>query len=127
MDMDQTDRLRNQLLDALADRPARHGDYQQEVQKMLSQLETRVRWEGRIVAAQWIFLVLLTTAFMFIGGWKHQTMTGMWFGMQGVFWFLFGAVFLLMHRFNRLYFDLLKEIKRVEITVLEMKESVPAK
>ena len=94
---------------------------------MLSNLEKRVRYEGRIVVAQWIFIVLLTTAFMLIGGWKHETMTGMWFGLQGVFWFLFGAVFLLMHRFSQLNLALLKEIKRVEVAVLELKESLPAK
>jgi hypothetical protein len=122
--MDPTDALRNKLLDAAAELPARHTQYQKEVQLMLSDLEKRVRFEGRIVAAQWIFLVLLTTAFMLIAGWKHQTMTGMWFGLQGLFWFLCGAVFLLMHRFSQLNLALLKEIKRVEVTVLELKESL---
>jgi hypothetical protein len=125
--MDPTDRLRNQLLDAAAELPARHTQYQQEVQHMLSDMEKRVRIETWIVAAQWIFLVFLTTAFMLIGGWKHQTMTGMWFNIQGLFWFLFGAVFLLMHRFNQLNLALLKEIKRVELAVLEVKEGLPSK
>jgi hypothetical protein len=125
--MDRTESLRNQLLDAAAERPARHTQYQEEVALMLSQFEKRVRWEGRIVAAMWIFLVILCTAFNLIGGWKHQTMTGMWFGMQGLFWFLFGAVFLLMHRFNMLNLAMLKEIKRVEVAVLELKESVQPK
>ena len=120
-------RLRNQLLNAAAERPARHTQYQQEVQVMLSDLEKKVRFEGRITAAQWIFLVFLSTAFLLIGSYKHQTMTGMWFVMQGIFWFLFGAVFLLMHRFSRLNLDLLKEIKRVELAVLELKESLQAK
>jgi hypothetical protein len=98
--------------------------YRQEMQKMLSNLEKKVRLEGRIVAAQWIFLVILTTVFMMIGGWKHQTMTGLWFVLQGMFWFLFGAVFLLMHRFSQLNLALLKEIKQVEVTVLELKQSL---
>jgi hypothetical protein len=125
--MDRTDPLRNQLLDAAAERSARHTQYQHEVQNMLSDLEKKVRLEGRITVAQWLFLVLLTTAFMLIGGWKHQTMTGMWFGIQGVFWFLFGVVFLLMHHVNRTKLDLLTEIKRVEMAVLELKESVQGK
>jgi hypothetical protein len=125
--MDLTESLRNQLLDAAAERPARHAQYQQEVQAMLSDYEKKVRLEGRMVVAQWIFVVLLTTAFMLIGGYKHETMTGMWFVMQGIFWFLFGAVFLLMHRFNQLNLALLKEIKSVELAVLEVKESLQAK
>ncbi len=125
--MDQRDTLRNQLLNAAAERSARHTQYQQEVQLMLSDLEKKVRIEGRMVAAQWIFLVFLTTAFMLIGGWKHETMTGMWFSLQGIIWFLVGTVFMLMHGFNRLKLDMLKEIKRVELSVLEVKESIAAK
>jgi hypothetical protein len=125
--MDPNDRLRNHLLDATAERSARHTQYQHEVQHMLSDLEKRLRIERRLTIAQWLFLVVLTTAFMLIGGWKHQTMTGMWFLIQGVFWFLFGAVFLLMHRFNQLTVEMLTEIKRVETAVLELKEAVPAK
>jgi hypothetical protein len=125
--MDRTEELRNKLLEAAADRPARRTQYQQEVEAMLSDLEKKVRWEARIIAAQWIFLVFLTTSFMLIGGFKHQTMTGMWFSLQGILWFLFGAVFLLMHRFNRLTLDLLKEIKGVELAVLELRESAPPK
>jgi len=51
----------------------------------------------------------------------------MWFGIQGLFWFLFGAVFLLMHRFSQLNLAMLKEIKRVEVAVLELKESLQPK
>jgi hypothetical protein len=125
--MDRTEELRNRLLDAAADRSARRTHYQHEVQAMLSDLEKKVRWEGRMIAAQWLFLVFLTTSFMLIGGYKHQTMTGMWFSIQGVLWFLFGAVFLLMHRFNRLTLDMLTEIKKVELTVLEVKDALPTK
>jgi hypothetical protein len=116
------DALRNQLLDAAAERSPRYTQYQQEVNTMLSELEAGVRTERRMVIAQWLFLVLLCTAFNIIGGYKHETMTGMWFAIQGVFWFLFGTVFLLSFRFSQLKLDLLKEIKRVEVAVLELKE-----
>lgn len=125
--MDQPDTLRNRLLDAAAERPARHAQYQEEVRNMLSDLEKRVRFERRIIAALWIYLVLLCTAFMLIGGFKHQTMTGMWFSIQGVFWILFGAVFLLSYRFSQLKLDMLTEIKRVELAVQELKESLQTK
>lgn len=124
--MDQPERLRNQLLEAAAERPARHILYEREVHAMLSDLEKQVRWEGRMVVAQWLFMVVLTTAFMLIGGYQHETMTGMWFSIQGVFWFLFGAVFLLSFRFNQINLNLLTEIKRVELAVLELKESLAA-
>ena len=116
--------LRKQLLDAAAteSRP-RHTQYQEEVKTMLSDLEARVNFEKRIVIAQWIFLVLLTTSFMLIGGYHiDKSSLALWFCIQGVFWFLFGTVFLLSARFSQLKLDLLKEIKRVELAVLEMKE-----
>jgi hypothetical protein len=119
--------MRNQLLAAAGDGSARHQHYEREVQTMLADLEKKVRFERRIVIAQWLFITLLTTAFMMIGGYKHETMTGMWFSLQGIFWFLFGAVFLLMARFSQLQFELLKEIKRVELTTLEVKEQLAAK
>jgi len=121
----QPESLRNQLLDAAPERSARYTRYQQEVNAMLSQLEARVRLEKRMVIAQWIFVVLLTTAFMLIGGYHIDKSTAaLWFCIQGVFWFLFGTVFLLSARFSQLKLDLLKEIKRVELAVLEVKETL---
>jgi len=124
----QPDTLRNQLLDAAAGSSARHSQYQREVQTMLSDLEARVRKEKWMVGVMWVFLVLLCTAFMFIGG-SHidKTTAALWFGVQGIFWFLVGTVFLLSARFSMLKLDLLKEIKRVELAVQELKDSLPAK
>jgi hypothetical protein len=124
--MDQPNTLRNQLLDAAAVSSARHAEYKLEVKTMLADLEKQVRVERRMVIAQWLFLVLLVTVFLLIGGFKHETMTGMWFTLQGIVWLLFGAVFLLSYRFSQLKLDMLTEIKRVELAVMEMKEMVAA-
>jgi hypothetical protein len=120
--MDQSKTLRDQLLDAAAVSSSRHAEYELEVKTMLADLEKQVRVERRRVIAQWLFLVLLVTAFLLIGGFKHETMTGMWFTLQGIVWLLFGAVFLLSYRFSQLKLDMLTEIKRVELAVMEMKE-----
>lgn len=92
---------------------------------MLSDLEASVRKEKGMVAAQWIFLVLLCTAFNLIAGFHiDKASAALWFAIQAVFWFLFGMVFLLMARFNQIKLDLLKELKRVELAVLELKETI---
>jgi len=92
---------------------------------MLSDLEASVRLEKRMVIAQWLFIVALTTAFMLIGGYHiDKSSMALWFCIQGVFWFLFGTVFLLSARFSQLKLDILKEIKRVELAVQEVKESL---
>jgi hypothetical protein len=127
----QSETLRNQLLDAAAERSPRYTQYQQEVKTMLSNLEARVRFERWMVIPQWIFVVLLTTAFMLIGGYPilgghhiDKAPLGLWFCIQAVFWLLLGTVFLLGLRFSQLKLDLLTEIKRVEVAVLEVKESL---
>ena len=126
--MDQPDTLRNHLLDAAAERPTRHSLYREEVEAMLSEFEARVRKEKWMVGIQWIFLVLLCTAFMLIAGFHiDKTTAALWFAIQAVFWFLFGMVFLFMARFNQLNLVLLKEIKRVELAVQELKESLQPK
>lgn len=94
---------------------------------MLADLEKQVRLERRMTIAQWLFLVALVTAFLLIGGFKHETMTGMWFTLQGIVWLLFGAVFLLSYRFSQLKLDMLTEIKRVELAVMELKETTAAR
>jgi len=42
----------------------------------------------------------------------------------GIFWFLFGAVFLLSYRFSQLKPDMLTEMKRMKLSVLELKEAL---
>ena len=122
--------LRNQLLDAAAERSPRHSQYQQEVNSMFSAYEARVRKERWRVGAVWIFLVALTMGFMFIGGYHivggnpvDKSALSLWFCIQAVFWLLFGIVTFLSFRFDQLKLDLLTEIKRVELAILELKES----
>jgi hypothetical protein len=124
--MDQPEHtMRKQLLDAAGNGSSRHAQYQREVDAMLSAFESRVRMERRMVTALWIFLVLLCTSFMLIAGFHIDKSTAaLWFGIQAVFWLLFGMVFLLMARFNQINLDLLKEIKRVELAVQELKDSL---
>ena len=40
---------------------------------------------------------------------------GTWMAVTAVFWFLFGTVFLLSHLINQRNFELVKEIKGIEL------------
>jgi len=122
--------LRNQLLDAAAERSPRHSQYQKDVNTMLSAYEARVRKERWMVGAVWIFIIFLTTTFMLIGGYHivggnpvDKSALSLWFCIQAVFYLLFGIVTFLSFRFDQLKLDLLTEIKRVELAILELKES----
>ena len=52
---------------------------------------------------------------------------GTWMAVTAVFWFLFGAVFLLSHLINQRNFELVKEIKGVELRLASLEERLAAR
>ncbi len=55
---------------------------------------------------------------------KHNTMQGLWFSILACFWFLFGAVFLLKYFISRHNLETLKELKGLELRLLEIQQLV---
>jgi hypothetical protein len=47
--------------------------------------------------------------------------------VSAVFWFLFGAVFLITHLINQRNFELVKEIKGVELRLASLEERLAAR
>src|SRR3954468_12375110 len=89
------DTLRDRLLSQPPPRPAgpeRLAAYRKEIQAMLDNNEKGLRFEKRVVTVLWLFLVALSTGFLFVGGLRPNTPLGVWFGVLAVFWMLFGAV-----------------------------------
>ena len=119
--------LRSGLLSQQQPREERLEAYRTEVEAMLDQNEEGLRRERKYVGIMWVYLVLLCTVFMVIGGLKPNTSLGVWFGVMAVFWLLMGAVFLLKHFVNRARVETLKEVKKVELEVMELKEWLRAK
>jgi hypothetical protein len=118
--MDQrADSIRDRLLSRLP-QPAGLADYRKEIASMLEKNETRLRREKWGVSALWFFVVALSTVSLFLGGQRLDTPKGPWFGTLACFWLLFGAVELLKHFINRSRVDLLKEVKQVQLQVLEL-------
>jgi hypothetical protein len=70
----------------------------------------------------WIYLVLVATGFMVIGGLRPNTPLGTYFTAQAGVWLLIGAVFLLSHLINKARFELLKELKGIELRLLTLEE-----
>ena len=93
---------------------------------MLEQTEIRLRREKWFTGALWLFMVATSVAFLIAGGKHLDSPKGTWFGIMAVLWLLYGAVELLKHFMNRYRVDLLKEIKKVELQVLELREAVGA-
>jgi hypothetical protein len=114
--------LRSNLLSQQQPSGVRLEAYRKEVAAMLDQNEVSLRRERKFTGIMWVYLVLLCTGFMVIGGLRPNTSLGVWFGVMAVFWLLFGAVFLLKYFINQTRVETLKEVKKVELEVMELKE-----
>ena len=116
---DKNDKLQDRLLSKLPD-PGNVAGYRQEVSRLLEKNDRaflREKWGSR---AMWIFCVLLGTGYLWFGGAKLDTPKAAWFGCLACFWLLIGAVELLKHFINRSRVELLKELKQVQLQVLEL-------
>ena len=118
------DELREGLLAQEIPAPDRMAAYRKEIGIMLDRNEKGLRREKRYVVVLWIFLVAVCTAFLVVGGMRPNTPLGTWFGVLACFWMIFGAVELLKHFINRSRVETLKEIKGVELRLLELQDLV---
>ena len=96
--------------------------YRREVAMLLNDKEKAVLREKKITSWSWAYVVLLSSAFLVIGGMKHDSLVGLWFGILACFWFIFGAVFLVRQRLNHQELVMLKELKGIEWRVLELQQ-----
>ena len=90
---------------------------------MLANQEKRLRREKRFTTVMWIYIVLLTTVLLTGSGLLMiHKIEGTWLAVTAVFWFLFGAVFLFIHQINQRSFEVIKEIKGVELRLAALEE-----
>jgi hypothetical protein len=116
------EKLQDRLLSRLPD-ASNAAAYRKEVAQLLAKNDKaflREKWGAR---AMWIFCVCLGTAYLWFGGEKLDTPKAAWFGCLACFWLLIGAVELLKHFINRTRVELLKEIKQVQLQILELQEA----
>ena len=123
----ENDNLRDRLLGQQSPRTDKLAEYRKEVQAMLDQNEYGLRRERRYTTILWIFIVMMCTGFMIIGGLHPTTVLGVWFGVLACFWLIYGSVELLKHFINRGRVDVLKELKQLELRVVELQEMMKGK
>ncbi len=115
--------MRDRLLARLP-QPENRAAYQAEVAAALETNERRFRREKWYVTALWIYLVGLSTVFLTLGGYRLDTTRGVWFGVLACFWLIAASVELLKHFINRSRVEILKEVKQVQLQVLELQASL---
>jgi hypothetical protein len=117
--------FRERLLDEGGPAPGRLDGYRKEVNAMIERQQKVLQRQRWMTSSMWIFLVILSTIFLVVGGYRGGE-DRLWFGILACFWFLFGAVFLLRYFLDRNRLEFLKEIKALEVKVLELTEKIGA-
>jgi hypothetical protein len=93
-----------------------------EVQTMLENNERTLRRQKWYAGSIWIFMVLMGTAFLVLGGMRDDTPVGLWLGIFACFVLIGAAVEMVKYFINRSRVEVLKEVKGLELQLLELKE-----
>jgi hypothetical protein len=116
-------RLRERLLDQWEPPRTSYLAYRKEIETMLADQEKRLRRAKWFTTVMWIYIVLLTTILLTGSGLLMiHRIEGTWMAVTAVFWFLFGAVFLFGHQINQRSFEVIKEIKGLELRLAALEE-----
>ena len=90
---------------------------------MLANQEKALRREKWMTATMWIYIVLLSTVMLTGSGLLGvHKIEGTFMAVTAVWWFLFGGVFLFIHLINKSRFEVIKEIKGVELRLAALEE-----
>jgi hypothetical protein len=119
---DPDDSLREQLLRQHVPNSEKLQTYRQETQAMLEREERWVRFYSRFYAAIWIMLVVMGMMFALVAGWAPDKPTKVYFtiGVTLFMLMLGGAVQLVGGFIGRARLEVTKDIKGLELRVLEL-------
>jgi hypothetical protein len=116
--------FRRQLLGQMSPEPDRLNQYRKEMAKMIEENERGLRFERRFAAVLWLYGVAIFTAYLLMSGFYHPTPERVWMvGLVSIGSVLFyGAIELVKHFINRSRVEVLKELKQLELRLLELDE-----
>ncbi len=101
---------------------AKLATYAKEVQAMLEKNERQLRFQKWYAGTIWIFVVALGTSFLVVGGQRGDTPVGAFLGIIACFFMIGTAVELVKYFINRSRVEVLREVKGLELQLLEIKE-----
>jgi len=118
------DDLRERLLAQGEPNSEKMAVYRKEIQAMLEKNEKTLRRQKWYAGGIWVFAVLTTTTFLMLGGMRWDTPVGVFWGILGCVLLIIAAVELLKYFLNRTRVELLKELKGLEVQLLEIKDQI---
>ncbi len=89
---------------------------------MLEKNERTLLMQKWYASAIWIFVVGLATSFLVLGGQRGDTPAGAWLGIIACVFMIGAAVEMVKYFINRSRVEVLKEVKGLELQLLEIKE-----
>ena len=116
------EQLRQALLERAPD-PGAAQAYRRKVEAMIEDMERRLRrgtWANGIG-----FVSALVTAItlMIVGGvWFDGQLKQVWLGVNACFWLVFASVVVFNHLLNWSHVKILKELKGIEMRVIEIQQ-----
>jgi hypothetical protein len=113
-----------ELLLSRLPQPANLAAYQEEVTSLLVKNEKTLRRNKWTVVRVWIFVAAVSPFFLWMAGREFNTPQGTWFLGLVCFWVLFGAVEIVKYVVHQSRVELLKEVKQVQLQVLELHASL---
>ena len=116
--------FRRNLIEQLVPEADRLDRYRKEMTQMLDTNERGLRFEKRMTIVIWLFAVAMMTAFLLMSGFYHPTPERSWMVTLTTFAviLLYGAIEIIKHMVNRARVELLKELKQIELRLLELDE-----
>jgi undecaprenyl pyrophosphate phosphatase UppP len=116
--------FRRGLLEQMSPEPGRLDRYRKEMTQMLDENERGLRRERRWTVVMWLYGIALMTVFLLVSGFYHPTPERIWMvSLTTMAMVLFcGGLELVKHFINRSRVEVLKELKQIELRVLELNE-----
>jgi undecaprenyl pyrophosphate phosphatase UppP len=114
--------LRDRLLSQSIPEPGRLATYRKEVEAMLEREERSLQRQAWLSGAVWIWAVFLATAFALVAGYASDKPIRVYFslGVMVLAMFIYGAVEMLKLFINRARLEVVKDIKGLELRLIEM-------
>jgi hypothetical protein len=116
------DSLRNRLLDQIVPEPGKLARYRKEVQAMLEREERMLRIEKWYSSMMWCMAVAMGVGFSLAAAYGRDQPTRVYFSIGVTLLVLFttGSVELLKHFIDRARLQVVKDIKGLELRILEL-------
>jgi hypothetical protein len=118
--MDNMHEIRSQLLSHIP-QPENLSEYRSRVAEITQRDQKRLHVEHVVTTLFWIFCVVTATAYLWFGNSDSPLPRA---PFLACIFFLWGGVELLKHRIHAAQIEIQKDLKQLQLQILEMKTSV---